>query len=256
MTAPTGWWCPTCGHTQAAPVADQPDPEPPTGVERTDDGWVLLPHRTLYDTGWEIQTPSGHWCRIGERYSAASRAVPVRPVGVPVGDDTPTADLGALVDEVDAWCDECGDPSVAREWAAKDLLYRLVALVWPPHENRAEAAPDLTALPDAEQAYDRAIDDGAETCSHFRLGVEDVVDAVAALVRENTVGVPVGDDTPVADQPDPDLTALPDAGQVLAYLHEQHISLMWVIKEHSTKAAIDRVLDAVAALAREDTDDG
>jgi len=26
---PNQWWCPHCGHTQNAPVADRPDPEPP-----------------------------------------------------------------------------------------------------------------------------------------------------------------------------------------------------------------------------------
>jgi len=47
----------------------------------------------------------------------------------------------------------------------------------------------------------------------------------------------------------PDIGALPTAEQVLGYLTEHDISLMWVMKQHSTKAAIDRVLTAVAALS-------
>jgi hypothetical protein len=152
------------------PVGD--DAPLPPGVERTDDGWVLRAEHNL-PTTWEWQDDAGEWVRSTGR-SAVDNCEDrsVRPVGVPVGDDTPTPTAADLVDRIDAWCDEANTP---REYEARALLYESL--------RRAGATPDLTALPTAEQAYNRALDNGAEVCSHFRLGVEDVLAAVAALVR-------------------------------------------------------------------------
>jgi hypothetical protein len=202
MTAPAGWWCPTCGHTQAAPVADQPDPEPPMTTEPCGvTGAPRLPALIC-------QRRAGH---VGPHtWDAASAAVwdNESPSGVPVDDDTPAPT---------EWCPPgCG------------------------YCEAIDAVGDDTPTPTAGEWTLRRDGEGRPVFVHngYEMGATDVV---AAANRAEAA---------------PDRTALPDAERVLAYLHEQHISLMWVIKQHSTKAAIDRVLTAVAALAREDTDDG
>jgi len=82
MTAPTGWWCPNCGHTVDAHAGDQPDPEPATNT-------------------WQ-PTPSPR-----EVFNSTSA-----PVGVPVGDDTPDPKCG--------WCGHAksmhGDPELPDDY--------------------------------------------------------------------------------------------------------------------------------------------
>jgi hypothetical protein len=202
MTAPAGWWCPTCGHTQVAPVGDQPDPE-----------------------------PAQQWCTDCNSAHVPDGSCPVVPPGsehdltrkdrpVPVGDDTPAPT------EAPCWATD-GEPHWHADeervvwhqgdgWAIADIsIYgiqgdpdeaaaydALVALV-----RRAGAAPDLTALAAAarnlsetDDAYQHHADscgmDPCATCemwSHrsaeawasLRARIAEVT-AVAALVREDT----------------------------------------------------------------------
>jgi len=89
MTVSTGWWCPNCGHTVDAPVADQPDPEAPC--------------RSCGGTG-EMQ----NWDSGGSWWLPCPDC---GPVGVPVGDDTPVDDRNIAGLYPPGRCSLCGSPT-------------------------------------------------------------------------------------------------------------------------------------------------
>jgi hypothetical protein len=184
MTTPAGWWCPTCGHTQPAPVADQPDP-------------------TQCD---ECET-IGQNCRAHRN----------RPVGVPVGDDTPAPRFVYGEDSFGSWMQQVGDdtPAPTAQWTVDDGH----CVYGPNHEeiicfgvpgadadedmaqwvadalNRAGAAPDLTAGEVLNKVW-LSLENVAASPRDVLLAVLDeegpegliqaVLDAAAALVREDT----------------------------------------------------------------------
>jgi len=177
---PNQWWCPHCGHTQNAPVADQPGPEPscPTCDGRgivaatpgqPGDGYDACPDcgprpvpvgdERCGDCGhrWQVHGIDG--CEHladgqdtyipGEplelRFCVCAESRP--PVGVPPGDDTPTSlgewtvHRGYGVRHIDGDTLWCH----TAEQGPSPALATLVADAL----NRAGAAPDLTALADA-----------------------------------------------------------------------------------------------------------
>jgi hypothetical protein len=277
MTASAGWWCPTCGHTQDAPVADQPDPEPPVTVtgrtvdevmtswrdgtsreDRCDDclgpnplsWWVdsdrwniacttfcgglhlearglnpfLCPtcfirrweQATGLTTIWHLKADPEHIRAAGsdEWFAEHERQ---HPVGVPVGDDTPTptewCPPGCVYCEaIDAAGDDTTAPTV--QWTVE-----FNSII-----NEAE---------DAEIQVYRTCGDS----SHLAQRVADLLNRTGAA---------------------PDLTA----GEVLnkVWLSLENVAasprdvLLAVLDEEGPEGLIQAVLDAVAAPVREDTD--
>jgi len=121
---PSEWWCPNCGDTQSAPVADQPDPEP-----------QMCGALLEYD---RCHLPPGH----------TGDCVDEPPAGVPVGDDTPLApELGPDVLEFMAAFDEVERIAVT-DYADKLACHAAVERV-----RRARHAVAEGTTPDEDRPY-------------------------------------------------------------------------------------------------------
>jgi len=200
MTAP-GWWCPTCGHTQAAPVADQPDPEPPPVDCSRCGEHHLAPECRI---GIPVGVPVGDDARcessiclesVGREHTIGEHEAWEREANRPVSDDTPaptaarwTVDRGGRwtvehVDDADTLWWEFGTGEAMEPWDALDASDQLNDQFTPAYDalvalvRRAGAAPDLTAV-DFRTVGDMANVPYAQARA--------VLAAVAALVREDT----------------------------------------------------------------------
>jgi hypothetical protein len=160
MTAPTGWWCPMCGHTQAAPVADQPDPEPIRMP--TDEEDPVCNRGQWCAFGWT------HWHRMSAHPGERNARPLTAPVGVPVGDDT----------NPEAKCEECGRPNIV--WFAPSPLWNAAVRTTPD-------SPDLMLCPSCFAIRYETVTGDQPTAWVLTPEV---------LAPEAPEGVPVGDDTP------------------------------------------------------------
>jgi hypothetical protein len=274
---PNPWWCPHCGYTQNAPVADQPDPEPgrelfddhlagpcpywtPIGSDGMESCALVLGHTGNHVWESEVDDSYGPGPRFTERATE---------LGVPVGDDTPAP-------TVEEWSDAVRDHLAVHSGYAADsddpTLNHLDDLMAAYEDSRVPPGDDttcgycgatfdqhdLSAMRDCNRllraALDSALTDdpvGGDTpAPTAQWTVEPVTTpyaTVSAVFRD-------GERVPLAEVVDalnragaaPDLTALRAAHQ--AYLAEMDPT-RWVARQAN-------VFAAVAALVREDTTDG